>query len=495
MSTLSALVALALVACVSGHGMLLRPVSRFAMNAPRGINSSFAFKWYTQRARVDKVTNCDKTYRTLGVSCDSKAPGAVDWPCTPGAAVPWCAPGSAAVKSPCGVFAGGFNFDGRDMLDLEPAMADTWVAGEEAEVVWNIVANHGGGYSYRLCPASGDLTEECFQSNHLDFASDSQFLVHKGATDKPLSNWTAVRLNKGTTPKGSTWTRNPVSMEVDTLPPIPNFPEIRGRGPFEYGVMDKVKVPANLPAGDYVLSFRWDSEQVQQVWSQCSDVKIVANPKAKTNVRAVADPNAKFLANGPRPKPFNVCVNESVSLSVNECNIWGQIYDTLLDGKAAVTPEFRANPCMASDASKEEDWNIYIVCASARDMTHITELYLLGPEIAGPFPDPVIGLSHLVALSLASTSIKGAIPEGLGFLPDLKMLWLDHNPHMTGPIPSSFERLGKQLDVLEMHYSTALSGTTLPPMGFRNITDCTLNGLVFKCPLPEGAETCGCSCK
>ena len=44
-------------------------------------------------------------------------------------------------------------------------MTTEWVAGGVAEVGWGIIANHGGGYSYRLCRrAEGEaLTEECFQ--------------------------------------------------------------------------------------------------------------------------------------------------------------------------------------------------------------------------------------------------------------------------------------------------------------------------------------------
>jgi len=38
-----------------------------------------------------------------------------------------------------------------------------WKAGGEAEVVWQVRFNHGGGYAYRLCPADSPLTEECFQ--------------------------------------------------------------------------------------------------------------------------------------------------------------------------------------------------------------------------------------------------------------------------------------------------------------------------------------------
>merc|ERR1712151_1365681 len=45
---------------------------------------------------------------------------------------------------------------------------------------------------------------------------------------------------------------------------------------FQWSVVDKVRVPKVVP-GDYVLSFRWDSEQTPQVWASCSDVTIVAS--------------------------------------------------------------------------------------------------------------------------------------------------------------------------------------------------------------------------
>ena len=37
--------------------------------------------------------------------------------------------------------------------------ATVWRAGQEAEVTWQITANHGGGYQYRLCPGDQALTE------------------------------------------------------------------------------------------------------------------------------------------------------------------------------------------------------------------------------------------------------------------------------------------------------------------------------------------------
>ena len=38
-------------------------------------------------------------------------------------------------------------------------------------------------------------------------------------------------------------------------------------------IVDHVVVP-KLPAGDYVLGFRWDCEETAQVWSSCADVTI-----------------------------------------------------------------------------------------------------------------------------------------------------------------------------------------------------------------------------
>jgi len=44
-------------------------------------------------------------------------------------------------------------------LPKMPAQA-IWEAGSSVEVGWTVMANHGGGYAYRLAPADGPLTEE-----------------------------------------------------------------------------------------------------------------------------------------------------------------------------------------------------------------------------------------------------------------------------------------------------------------------------------------------
>jgi len=42
----------------------------------------------------------------------------------------------------------------------------TWTQGQRVDITWNVQANHGGWYSYRLCPDGSD-TEECFSKHVL----------------------------------------------------------------------------------------------------------------------------------------------------------------------------------------------------------------------------------------------------------------------------------------------------------------------------------------
>jgi len=242
--------------------------------------------------------------------------------------MPWRSPGFAPVFSPCGIAGGGTTrfpangalapatlkegFDGRDMPPLKD-VETIWPAGSVQEVAWAMAANHGGGYAYRLCPKSSKLTEECFQSGHLRFASDQSWIQY--GSDK--SNRTAIpahRVSVGTNPKGSQWTKHPVPACGDTSggvglgghckePPMfePPLPGLFGYGSamcallspqggrtcskereqsirdkFRFNIIDTVEVPANLPIGDYMVSFRWDCEQTPQVWAQCADITVTA---------------------------------------------------------------------------------------------------------------------------------------------------------------------------------------------------------------------------
>jgi hypothetical protein len=171
------------------------------------------------------------------------------------------------------------------------------------------VANHGGGYQYRLCklPAVGrmGLTEECFQQTPLSFDGDVQWVQYGGDTHSRTA-FDAVRTAEGTFPHGSQWTRNPIPacnapdggywsdpgldcantpLGTQFGPPAP----ASGRRLFGFGqsvayydrmfpwtVVDRLRVPKHLEPGKYVVSWRWDSEQTWQVWNTCADVHVVS---------------------------------------------------------------------------------------------------------------------------------------------------------------------------------------------------------------------------
>ncbi len=101
---------------------------------------------------------------------------------------PWRAPGMAPVEDACGmaggspveVFnAGAYNTTifakqgdlGSKVLPPRPS-GTVWRRGQTATVRFEQTAGHGGGYQYRLCPASEPLTEACFQKLPLQFAKE-----------------------------------------------------------------------------------------------------------------------------------------------------------------------------------------------------------------------------------------------------------------------------------------------------------------------------------
>ena len=102
-------------------------------------------------------------------------------------------------------------------------------------------------------------------------------------------------VSNGTLPAGSTWAKNPLPRndtnatgrsfpakceEVSDCgsevgPPRASRCKCSGMwGPYNAEVVDQVRIPDNLPAGDYVLGWRWDCEESNQIWASCSDVTI-----------------------------------------------------------------------------------------------------------------------------------------------------------------------------------------------------------------------------
>jgi hypothetical protein len=184
---------------------------------------------------------------------------------------PWRSPGTAAVNSPCGNNIYHSELDG---LDLPPNPTHTtWRQGDVVTVASSIYINHGGGWSWRLCPKSASVTEACFQEHVLAFADENQTLRFIDGHE--------VIIAARHTLDGQ-WARNPVPAAMDELPKPPlsfQFPmPVGGLSPtqWNFSVVEKVIIPEAIAPGEYLLSWRWDCELSRQVWANCADVTVVA---------------------------------------------------------------------------------------------------------------------------------------------------------------------------------------------------------------------------
>jgi len=219
---------------------------------------------------------------------------------------PWRAPGKAPVNDVCGLASGGYTSGTTDSYTAVPqgyaqgskgsevlpeTDATLWQAGATARVGWGLSAQHSGGYSYRLCPKDATLNEECFQSNVLEFVGNSTIHFNDDSQpDKQINTRTYIA------PDGANWRTNPVPQctgkgsrrHAGRATPAcpagtefePGFDEFSqgylrpsGSGKNRWSVMDDVKVP-NKP-GKYILGWRWDCEEADQVWTSCADIEIV----------------------------------------------------------------------------------------------------------------------------------------------------------------------------------------------------------------------------
>ena len=140
---------------------------------------------------------------------------------------PWRAPGFAPVIDSCGVAGGRFAGQGKGpngaqyentthaklgdrgsktLAPLETGVV--WAAGGTYEVAWTLQANHGGGYSYRLCPlGAAALDEECFNRWPLEMVGRSA--LRWGGEGGRTLHFDAVTVREGTK-AGVTWRKNPV---------------------------------------------------------------------------------------------------------------------------------------------------------------------------------------------------------------------------------------------------------------------------------------------
>lgn len=367
-----------IAAAVCGHGMMLNPLSR---NALEGIFTKGGSMWFSQGCTI----GCSKC-NTTGTPVPAGFPGVKGPPSTNIGSLggdlcpndhskskvptvtatnlvsmprenrksnwsrwhPWASPGSTPGLDPCGMAggaptnmsmrAGGFGpetgypqgFRGSMLPPIPRGRRSIWRSGDTAEVSWVAVANHAGGYSYSLCPAGSPLTEECFDKMPLQFANFTHqnlrymYMTSASTISPNRTEFTieAARTSEGVYPKGSTWTKNPVPIGSDVSgewqwneypaqfsPPPGCDSSCWGYQPCNVGfthpsyegwnntkaaypacannkagegcchttaymeIIDEVVVP-KIPAGEYVVRWRWDAEQSPQIWSGCGDIII-----------------------------------------------------------------------------------------------------------------------------------------------------------------------------------------------------------------------------
>lgn len=223
---------------------------------------------------------------------------------------PWRSAGSTVPASPCGMREGST----QDGLDLQKTLPrDIWYLGDKQPVAHSIGANHGGGYSWRLCP-DADLTnttspedaENCFQRYPLPFADNKSTVQWRNGSKKEID---AMTTSIGTFPAGSQWRRNPIPSTEFCAATYCNCSWLDGTDKFwkdsdcpafqppcdgcwggvvdatggksnsgheDFSVFDTVLVPEDWQEGDYVLQWRWDTESLphSQVWTNCADISV-----------------------------------------------------------------------------------------------------------------------------------------------------------------------------------------------------------------------------
>lgn len=150
----------------------------------------------------------------------------IQWPTLPGDV-----PGTGIIPEPvCSSPGSPMKQSLVDQLNTKGPVQATYQQGQVIDVAFNVQANHGGYYTYRLCTDGSD-NEECFQRGQLKFAD------------------------------GETW-----KQVMDGV------------------VTYQVQLPPDVTCDRCTLSGRWDANiDENQVWVYCADIKIEGSGSSSTN--------------------------------------------------------------------------------------------------------------------------------------------------------------------------------------------------------------------
>ena len=226
-------------------------------------------------------TNNDPKHRTSGRNVPAgSAKDATKY-------MPWRAPGNAPVSDPCGLAGGtwfaqtlGGDFNttkfaklgdkGSAVLPYRPT-GTVWKRGSAVKPTWYVRANHGGGYSYRLCKYKPgvNVTEACFQQTPLDFLPSSRLVWMNGTS----LDFKPTLLTEGTTPKNSMWAMNPLPAAAGDYPaPCPGKTPVRGPAAYQEWGSNPNECSGNWPTTVYIEDTIKIPTDIEAVRDFCANI-------------------------------------------------------------------------------------------------------------------------------------------------------------------------------------------------------------------------------
>ena len=100
----------------------------------------------------------------------------------------------------------------------------------------------------------------------MDFYGDTAWIYYRSHENFDPEKWEPIdaignRTREGTYPPGSEWAKVALPIENESGS--------------KWAFKDLVQVPEDIPAGRYILSFRWECQYSPQIWSSCANIDIV----------------------------------------------------------------------------------------------------------------------------------------------------------------------------------------------------------------------------
>lgn len=222
---------------------------------------------------------------------------------------------------------------------------------------------------FRLCPKGRALTEACFQEHPLDFANTathtalfSDRSVKIAAThveEGPAKGWMRMPVPDFDTHPcdyrvpagehcqtscpgcGSPWYAADSACPTNCAKAFPGLPAVASADPHvftdplpganfhEYAIEDELRVPTDLPPGEYVLGWRWDAEMTSQVRTRAGH----STPPHAAAAAACAPSLFLLRPSRGRPRAMQLTIASSIATIASSIRPWcgAQVWSSCAD--------------------------------------------------------------------------------------------------------------------------------------------------------------------